>query len=367
MALPCYAYRAPNCKLHHVVKKGEVLGSIAQKHNTTVSKLKNLNRITNKNHIMAGQSICVNNDVEDCANYHIVKKGDTLSKLAISLGMEPPYESALKIASRNDVTNANRIEIGDKICIKEQPKKQEAVEEPTPAPAPIAEEPKKDEEKDHFGFFATPFMSFGKLDFVDRTTGARGSVVSKTNFGLELKFMQFLTESFSSEFIAIIEQRSYKTASSRTFNDHGGQMTNFGVGIGYNATERLELKARALYGTEFYFRAPSATSLAIDSTRALKMDIIANYDLFRSRSKKYIAGLGLGLRLITDEDFITSDNVSYNGELGYGYFGSFYVRQKFTHIMFEESFIYEDLRKDTDLFKQTMTNMFLRVGVLFLF
>ncbi len=369
LSMPSYAYRVPNCRLRHVVKRGETLTKIAKKHNTSASKIKKLNKLRNKNILPAGKIICLNNEVKKCPNSYTVKKGDTLSLLAKANGMEPPYDSALEIASKNGVTNANRIEVGDKICFEEPKKEEPKKEEPVVAAVPIviAVAPAPVEERDHFGFFVTPFLSFGKVDFVDNTTGTRGSVLSKTNFGLELKFMQFLTESFSSEFIATIEQRSFKTKTTRTFGDHGGQMLNIGVGIAYNPIERMELKAKLMYGDEYYFRMPSTTSLAMDPTKAFKTDISASYDLFRSTSKKYITGIGAGLRMLSGEHVTASDGTAYKANFGYGYFGSFYVRQKFKHIMLEESFVYEDIRKDTELFNQTLANMYLRMGILFLF
>ena len=62
---------------YYVVKKGDTLSEIALKYHTTVNELVKLNNINNKNLIRVGQIILLPNN-----NQYIVKKGDTLSKIA---------------------------------------------------------------------------------------------------------------------------------------------------------------------------------------------------------------------------------------------------------------------------------------------
>ena len=61
---------------YYIVKKGDTLSEIALKYHTTVNELVKLNNIKNKNLIKVGQKILLPN------NKYVVKKGDTLSKIA---------------------------------------------------------------------------------------------------------------------------------------------------------------------------------------------------------------------------------------------------------------------------------------------
>ena len=61
--------------------------------------------------------------------------------------MEPPYESAIKIANASGIKNPNRIEIGDKVCVDKNfiiGKKLEPIPEPVTAPVEIKEEIKEE-------------------------------------------------------------------------------------------------------------------------------------------------------------------------------------------------------------------------------
>jgi LysM repeat protein len=70
----------------YVVKKGDVLGAIAKKYGTTVTKLKSLNKIKNVNQISIGQKIKMppgsSLTSTPTKKYYVVVKGDTLCEIA---------------------------------------------------------------------------------------------------------------------------------------------------------------------------------------------------------------------------------------------------------------------------------------------
>ena len=85
------------------VKKGDTLYSIANKYNTTVDKLKDINNL-NDNTLSIGQILYINNDNNIFDNY-IVKKGDTLYSIAnkykISIDdLKRSYETAFPRAKK---------------------------------------------------------------------------------------------------------------------------------------------------------------------------------------------------------------------------------------------------------------------------
>lgn len=111
----------PSKDTTYIVKKGNTLSQIARKYGTTVKELVSLNNIRNPNLIFPNQKIIVpiNSNMQDDNLYdcnHIiytVKKGDTLSKLAIK------FKTTIKeIAKLNDIQNVNLIFTGEKLRIE---------------------------------------------------------------------------------------------------------------------------------------------------------------------------------------------------------------------------------------------------------
>lgn len=106
------------------VKKGDTLNKIAREYNTTVEELVSLNNIPNPNLIYINQNLKVpsnqknqNNSTEYNANNYInyiVKRGDTLSKLALQ------YSTTVgELVNLNNIKNANVIYVGQLLRIPE--------------------------------------------------------------------------------------------------------------------------------------------------------------------------------------------------------------------------------------------------------
>ena len=66
---------------YYTVQKGDTLYSIAKKFNTTVEKLKDINKLNN-NIISLGQKLLVSEKAPLDNNYYVVQKGDTLYSIA---------------------------------------------------------------------------------------------------------------------------------------------------------------------------------------------------------------------------------------------------------------------------------------------
>lgn len=253
---------------------------------------------------------------------------------------------------------AQRKEI-EEVTVKIEPEKEKIESKPE-------EQNVINDEKDVLtGVSIATFLSYSRIDAVDVSNGARGSVLSKADYGAEFKIMQIWKDYFTSEIILQSERRSYSTNSGRSFLQHGGGMFNFGAGMGFRPLRSVELKLKILYGDEFYFRAPSVSSLAIDSTKALKFDFAAYYDVV---SSKYAStGFGGGLRLVQGSYVDALAGTGYNTKTGYGYFGTFYMKHNFDYLHLEESFSYESIKKDSDLFSQTHMAAYLKISATFTF
>ena len=109
--------------IYYTVKKGDVLGQIAQKNNTTVSQLKEWNNLKNDN-IQIGQQLIVhqNNSSNPVAKsptvssavkktVYTVKSGDTLSKIAKT------YNVTVDDIKKWNNLKSDRIDIGQKLMI----------------------------------------------------------------------------------------------------------------------------------------------------------------------------------------------------------------------------------------------------------
>lgn len=92
----------------HVVKKGDTLGKIAERHSVTVKELQQLNSIANANRLKIGQSIKL--PPKDKA--YTVKSGDALSKIARD--HQIPVQ---QIVDYNGLSNPNALSVGQVLRI----------------------------------------------------------------------------------------------------------------------------------------------------------------------------------------------------------------------------------------------------------
>ncbi len=95
-----------------IIKRGDTLSQIALDYNTTVQRLVELNNIKNPNLIYAGESLIVPITNSNTENVYIVRRGDTLSQIALD------YNTTVNaIATANGITNVNLIYTGQTLII----------------------------------------------------------------------------------------------------------------------------------------------------------------------------------------------------------------------------------------------------------
>lgn len=107
----------------YTVKSGDSLYAIANKFNTTIAELMNLNNLTSTA-LTVGQQIKLPGKKEEdiITNEYIVKSGDTLYKIANTYNL-----SVADLINANNLTN-NNLSIGQKLIIPTE-------SQPTPVPA----------------------------------------------------------------------------------------------------------------------------------------------------------------------------------------------------------------------------------------
>ena len=102
------------------VKRGDTLASIAAKFGVSVSGLSGVNGLKNVNQIWAGTYLWIPAAStpptfppgQTCRTKYTVKRGDTLAKIASWYGV-----TVWRLAWNNDITNYNRINVGQRLCI----------------------------------------------------------------------------------------------------------------------------------------------------------------------------------------------------------------------------------------------------------
>ncbi|WP_460323430.1 muramidase family protein, partial [Alkalibacterium psychrotolerans] len=130
----------------YTVKSGDTLSGIARTNNTTVTQLREWNNLENADRIFVGQRLVVTADKEEApkpetpaptpaepakpgeASY-TVKAGDTLSGIA-----RTHSTTVTQLRDWNNLENADRIFVGQRLVISAQ--KEEAPQPETPAPTP---------------------------------------------------------------------------------------------------------------------------------------------------------------------------------------------------------------------------------------
>lgn len=104
-------------KVTYTVKSGDTLSGIAAKYGTTYQKIAADNGIKNPNLIYPGQVLTINtgsgSGSSDSNTYYTVKSGDTLSEIA-----EKYNTSVRRLVELNNIKNANLIYPGQKLRVK---------------------------------------------------------------------------------------------------------------------------------------------------------------------------------------------------------------------------------------------------------
>jgi LysM repeat protein len=104
------------CKAFHVVRRGETLTQIANQYEVSVAHIVQANGIRNPNRIFPGQRLCIPDVSPLCKAIHVVKRGETLSRIARRYGV-----SVAAIVQANELRDPNRIYPGQMLCIPESP------------------------------------------------------------------------------------------------------------------------------------------------------------------------------------------------------------------------------------------------------
>lgn len=120
VALPTrLAVAATTCQAQYLVQPGDTLAKIGQRYNVSWTAVAQANNLSNPNRIYAGTTLCIpasnpptTPPPAACQTSHTVQRGESLS--AIGLRYNVLWTS---IAQANNLSNPNRIYVGQKLCI----------------------------------------------------------------------------------------------------------------------------------------------------------------------------------------------------------------------------------------------------------
>ena len=96
----------------YTVKRGDTLGKIAKEHGVSVADLVESNNISNPNLIHIGQVLVIPGEEGEPDVVHVVRRGDTLGKIAAKYG-----STVSALSDANGISNPNLITIGQNIVI----------------------------------------------------------------------------------------------------------------------------------------------------------------------------------------------------------------------------------------------------------
>jgi LysM repeat protein len=111
---------------YHVVQPGETLAGIANRYGLTLAQISQINNISNPNRILRGQTLTVFEAQGNSANItsasaatptglvYVIQPGDRLADIAQRYGVSWPA-----IVQANNITDPNRIKVGESIFIPE--------------------------------------------------------------------------------------------------------------------------------------------------------------------------------------------------------------------------------------------------------
>ncbi|MGJ8668356.1 MAG: LysM peptidoglycan-binding domain-containing protein [Oceanococcus sp.] len=96
----------------YTVRSGDTLSSIARRFGTSVGRIQTANGISNPQHLRVGVRLKVPSNKLSSYAWHTIRSGQTVESIARKYGV-----SVQSIASANDLSNINRIRVGQKLKV----------------------------------------------------------------------------------------------------------------------------------------------------------------------------------------------------------------------------------------------------------
>lgn len=220
--------------------------------------------------------------------------------------------------------------------------------------------------------YIEPNIFSGSINVVDLSNNSTGNIVSKTNFGLNVKWIQNWKSStksrsktrssrsssinngkISTNVFLDYKRQSFVKPINRTIDTNDINVFNFGLGITYFITSSLYTGLEGFYGQEIYFRSPNTNAISFDQANAYGAKMFVGWDLIDV--DPYIIGFKTGYK-ITIPGKISG---TYNADNGSSIMASIYL--KYDNYICELT--YDKTTKNTEYFDQAHTYIFFKMGL----
>lgn len=217
-----------------------------------------------------------------------------------------------------------------------------------------------------------PTMFFSTFDVVDLSNNEKGKIISRSNFGLNLEWIQnWRTKKvkaaleriknlkdldgdkiiINSDLVSrlFINYKKYLFLNTVGSGFEGGSkdIITFGAGLSYEVLNNLKIDLEAFYGQDIYFMA-----FKFDEANVYGSKVSLKWDFVEINPYKLGISVGAGVR--------KADKVagSYDASVGIDYRGA--VSLSYENLKCE--IMYEILNKNTVFFEQKQMNMMFKLG-----
>lgn len=310
-------------------------------------------------------------------DYHVVKKGETLSGIAQKYLGQPVYhrDGSLKriLALNPDIKDIHRIFPHQKIKIASTDDRGLASSESVPPLQTLTPEPaavdtpavsiadNTENPTSHLGIE----LGFGyfRVDSTDKQTGAASTLLSgispETRFTWDLKWNKEWTTRFRFGYRTekILDDTS---VTSHSLQDASGSRMCFEAGAIRNWSERTRTGLAIVFQERIFEHSPNLSTIAIDRVGSPGIKVNQEFDLFHVKSAK----MGLG---ISGEVILPGRGPGYSTETGYGGDAHFYLRHDLKNVSLQGTVYYGLAKQDSSLVEQKETHLGALFGLIWRF
>lgn len=306
---------------------------------------------------------------------YVVKRGDTLSTIAHrklggqiygpSGGLRRLLELNPEIKSQDFIVPNQVLRISSEtIQLSQNSKKAEPSREPTLQSEDVVK--KVDE-----GFLRhsllelVPFLYYSRIDGEDVNDGSQASLLSKVNYGISARWKQVLSDDFRTFETVGFRFEEYipdTSASTAVIENSKSGLSNFGIGVEFDYSNRLALQSQLSFSQELYYKGIVSQNggITLQSIVVPKISMGANYSLWQG--KPFHVDFENTLNLI-----LPSQTQSYNTKLGYGVQSDLSITQDFKTFSVRSGLYYRYQKQDSSILHITRQDVGLGVGFVWRF
>lgn len=296
--------------------------------------------------------------------FHVVRKGETLSEIAVQVFGKPLYSkngSLKKIKSLNpQILNIDIIHPGQQIFFGPVMPQQQTVQissEFTSEHKP--EEPTGVAKSPLSNITACMGFNFFRIDSNDKSTGDRSALLSNMSpsfhFNWDLGWNEEWTSrlGFKAENFKILNEAAL---SPITLNASSGTRFGFEFGVFRHWSEASRTGALLSYEEKIFVHSPTTNSLTIDRVGTPTFSLYHEQDIFSLK----VAKLGLGAEV---QGFFPGTGPAYTTQFGYGGRVYTYLNHNLKRISFLGILSYGYEQQNSTLTEQSRSQLGASFGV----